>query len=224
MEPVTVGGLDHQVFRFRNGLGVVDDGLVGVAHVAAENDFPGFLALGQPQFNGGRAQQMSRVVHPEDDALGHLENLLILAGPQQPDGGLRVVHVIDRLHRGLTCPFRLPALPLGLGLLNVGAVQQHNPAQVTGGLGGVDGSGEAVLAQLGQHTRMVNMGMGQEHRLNLPRVHRQGHILENIRSLLHTAVHQIEPASHLQQGAAAGDLMGGADELNFHTFTSENMP
>ena len=62
------------------------------------------------------------------------------------------------------------------------------------------------------------MGVGQEHRLHGGGIDRQGNIFKNIRTLLHAAVHQIVPASHLQQRAAAGDLMGRADELDFHSF------
>ena len=38
---------------------------------------------------------------------------------------------------------------------------------------------------------------------------------------LYTAVHQIVSAVHFQQRTAASDLMGRADELNFHVCTSK---
>ena len=160
---------------------------------------------------------MARIRHPHDDTLGYLQNLPILAGAQQSDSGGSVVGVIHRQHRRLTGTLRFSGLPLGFGLLNVGGIHEHNPAQVAGCLGGVDGAGEAVLAQLRQHTGVVDVGMGQEHRLNIGGLYRQGDILENIRPLLHTAVHQIVTGANFQQRAAASDFVGSADELDLHT-------
>ena len=216
VKPVTVGGFNHQEVCFRYRLGVVDQGLVGVAHVAAEYDLSGLLPLGEPQLNGSGTQQMTGIVHAQDDALGHLQNLPVPAGPQQPKGGGSVIHIVHRLHCRVARPLGLSGLPLGFRFLNVGRIHQHDAAQVTGGFRGVDGPGEAVLAQLGQHTGVVNVGMGQEHRLDGGGIHRHRHILKNVRPLLHAAVHQIVSLSNFQQRAAAGDLMGRADELDFH--------
>ena len=52
MQPIAVGGLDYQVVRLLHRLGVPEQGLVDVAHVAAEYDFLGQISLGQPQFDG----------------------------------------------------------------------------------------------------------------------------------------------------------------------------
>ena len=67
---------------------------------------------------------------------------------------------------------------------------------------------------------MVDMGVGQEHRFDGVRRDGQRDVLEDVLPLLHAAVHQIVAAVHLQQRTAAGDLMGRADELNFHVCTS----
>ena len=68
---------------------------------------------------------------------------------------------------------------------------------------------------------MVDMGVGQEHRFDGVRRDGQRDVQEDVLPLLHAAVHQIVAAVHLQQRTAAGDLMGRADELNFHVCTSK---
>ena len=56
VEPVTVGGLDHQVVRFLHKLGIIEDWLVQIAHITAEYDLFGLSCFCQPQFNAGRTQ------------------------------------------------------------------------------------------------------------------------------------------------------------------------
>ena len=93
--------------------------------------------------------------------------------------------------------------------------------RIAGGFRGVDLPPETVLAQLGEHTGVVNVGVGQEHRLDGVRRDGQRDVLEDVLPLPNAAVHQIVPAVYLQQRTAAGDLMGRADELNFHIRTSK---
>ena len=102
----------------------------------------------------------------------------------------------------------------------MGRVPQHDIAKVCRLPGGKDGPPEAVLIELGKHTGMVDMCVGQKHRVDFPRRHRQGHIFEDVDTLFHAAVHQVLPASHLQQCTAARDLVGRTDELDFHGITS----
>ena len=214
---VTVGGFDDQILGRINGLGVIEQGLICVAHVAAEYDFPGLRPLCQPQFDCRRPQQVTNIGHADINSLRHPEHLPILAGPQQLNGRHGIDHGVSRFHQRFTGPFRFPAAPLGFRLLDVGRVPQHNVAQVAGGLGGINRTGKSVLAQLGQHTGVVNVGVGQKHRFNGVRRHRQGHVLEHIHALLHTAVHQVVPPAHFQQGTAACYFVGRTDELDFHT-------
>ena len=214
---VTVGGFNHQILGRINGLGVIEQGLICVAHVAAEYDFPGLGPLCQPQFDCRRSQQMTDVGHADINSLRHPEHLPILAGPQQLNGRHGIDHGVSRFHQRLTGPFRFPAAPLSFRLLDVGRVPQHNVAQIACRFRSVNRAGKSVLAQLGQHTGVVNVGVGQKHRFNSVRRHRQGHVLEHIHPLLHTAVHQVVPPTHFQQGTAACYFVVRTDELDLHT-------
>ncbi len=48
----------------------------------------------------------------------------------------------------------------------MGAVPQHDIAQVLGGIGAVYAAVKALLAQPGNISRVVDMGMGEQHRIN----------------------------------------------------------
>ena len=42
MEAIAVGGFDHYIICFVHRFGIVDNGLVGIAHITGEDDLSGF--------------------------------------------------------------------------------------------------------------------------------------------------------------------------------------
>lgn len=98
------------------------------------------------------------------------------------------------------------------------AVAQHDLAQAGSGFRSIHGAPKAVFVQQGQISRMVDMGVRQQHAAQFCRVHRQRDILEPVFPLLHPAVHQESAVPHLQQGAAPRNLMRGADKRYLHGF------
>ena len=217
MEPVAVGGLHDQIIRAVHRLRVRQDRLILVAHVAAEHDLALLPVLGQPDLDGGGAQQMPHVGEADGHALVDLIALAILAAPQQLDRAHGALHGVEGRRRHLTGALRLAFTPLGVGLLNVGGVPQHQVAQATRRAGGEDRAPEAVVVQLGQQAGVVDVGMGQEHRLHRGGGHGQRFILEHVDALLHTAVHkEIAPAAG-DHRAAAGHLMRRAQKGQFHS-------
>ena len=87
-------------------------------------------------------------------------------------------------------PLGLAVLPLGLHLLDVGRIPEHDVTQRVGGGGGVDGPPEALGGQRRNHAGVVDVGMGEHHRVKRRGVERQRLVLIGIPPLLHAAVHQ----------------------------------
>ena len=67
---------------------------------------------------------------------------------------------------------------------------------------------------------MVDVGMGEENGFNFLCGNGDGHIFENVDALFHAAVDEVPTVIDFQQGAGAGDLVGGADKLNYHKIAS----
>ena len=63
---------------------------------------------------------------------------------------------------------------------------------------------------------VVDVGVGQQDEVDVPGLHGQFHIFIQVLALLHAAVHQPLDVPNFNEGAAAGDLMGGADKCQFH--------
>ena len=216
MEPVAVGGFDDQILGVLHELGIPQDRLAEVAHVAGEGDLSRLAPLPEPDLDGGGAQQVPHIRHAQGDAVVHLEHPAVVAGAQQADGADGVVQIVEGLLMGRAAALPLAVFVLRLAHLDVGAVAQHDVAEGAGGGGGVDGAAVALLVQQRELARVVDVGVGQQHKVQLRSPDRQGLVFKEILPLLHAAVHQALFIAHLDERAAAGDLMGRAEKCDFH--------
>ena len=97
VEPVAVGGFDHEIIRLLDMLRVLQDRLVGVAHISAEADFPSLSILLQPDLDGRGAQKVAYIRHADADGFVDLDRLAVGAGAKLFQDSLRVFHGVDRL-------------------------------------------------------------------------------------------------------------------------------
>ena len=95
-------------------------------------------------------------------------------------------------------------------------VAQHDAAQVARCLRGVDRAAKALLIQQRQVAGVIHVRVRDEHELDLCRRDGDGDILKQIAPLLHAAVDQAVVPADLEQGAAAGHLVVGADKCQLH--------
>ena len=200
---------------------VLDDGLMLVADVPGKDQLGGGAALSDPDLDAGRTQQMAHIDEADHKARGQLDLSVILHAPEQLHGRLGILHGVHRLHRLGTGTLRLAVLPLSFKLLNVGRVPQHDAAQLSRGLGGIDPAPEAVAHQQRQLACVVDMRMGHQHAVNFTRCHREGLVLVDILALLHAAVDEVALPSCFQQSAAARDLVVGSQKCELHRYTSQ---
>ena len=147
VETVPVGALGDYIIRFCDILGIADDGLFPVADVPGKDDFSRFLSLGEPQLRAGGTQKMPRVHKTERHPVGDGNFLPILKGDHMAHGFFHVRQGIQWLHRRLARPLPLLVFPLGVALLDVSRVTEHDGQQLPGEPGAVDVAGEALLHQ-----------------------------------------------------------------------------
>ena len=220
MAAVAVGGLHEHIVCFLNIGRVLDDGLVQVADIAGEDQLRGGIALGDPQLDAGRAQQVAHIHEPDLDARGKLHPSLIRNAREQLHGRFGVLHSIHRFHRFCAGALALAVFPLRFKFLNMGRVPQHDAAQLHRRVRGIDVAPEAVAHQQRQHAGMVDVCMGGQHPVDLAGCHRDGLVLVYVLALFHAAVDQKALPSRFDQSAAAGDLMVRAQKCDLHKNTS----
>ena len=161
---------------------------------------------------------MARVPEPGLHPGAHLEDLAVLPGLDQLQGGLSVGQGVQGFHVGPAGPAALLVLPLGVALLDVGRVPEHDGHELGGEAGGVDGPGEPLFGQQGNAARVVDVGVGDQHRVDIARGEVQGVVVVLVPALLQSAVDEELLPPHLQAVAAAGNRVGGAEKGQLHGF------
>ena len=206
---VPVGGFHNKVIRVARVGRVLDERLMGVADVARENDDLRRAArLRNAQRDGRAAQQVPHIGKAHLDFAGWpVEQRLprlIGAGHKLLHDVLRVLNGVVRLDHLGTAAHGLAVFPLGLLLLNVGGILQHDGAEVAGRIGGIDGAAVAVFVQVRDAARVVDVRMGQQQCLIGAGRAGQVGVLIHVAALLHAAVDQKAVSRRLQLCAAAG--------------------
>ena len=216
VEAVAVGALHHHEVGLVDGLGIPDDGLVHVAQVPGEDDLPGDPLLGEPQLGAGRAQQVPGVGEPQPDPGAQVHHLAVLTGGHQLHGVLGVGQGVEGLHRRAARPAALLVLPLGVGLLDVGRVPEHDGHELSGQPGGHDPAVEALLLQQGDAAGVVDVGVGDDHIVDGAGGKVQHAVVPLVPALLKAAVNEDAGSVDLQAVAAPGDGLGRAVKSELH--------
>ena len=213
---VTIGGFHHHKIRFGQVLRVTDQRLVQVADIAGEHNGLAFAVLRYLQGDGSAAQQVAYIGKGGRNAGEHFQRLAVALRYKLLHHGHGVFYCVVRLYQLIAAALGFAVFPLGFLLLNVGGIFQHDFAQVHGGICAVNGAAESVLVQIGDASRMVNVGVGQKDGFNLTGGAGQVRIGVNVFALLHAAVHQKAVAACFNQGAAAGHFTGSAQKGQLH--------
>ena len=195
--------------------GILQNGLAQIAHVPGKNDLLLLAALSEPDLDAGRTQEVADVRKAAANPLGHVHHGAVVTGHKQGESPLSVVHVVHGFHRRAPGPLGFAAFPFRVLHLDVGAVPEHDLAQLRGDAGGEDLSLKTVFIEEGDIPRMVDVGVGQQEEVNVPGLYRERLVFIKVAPLLHAVVHQAGHTSHLDKGAAARDLVAGAQKRQF---------
>jgi hypothetical protein len=140
------------------------------------------------------------------------------------------VPVSVRRHHGCTGARRGPGrrwhflvAPFGFLLLQVRGIGQHHFAQIHGRPVGVDRPAVAALDQQRQPAGMIDVGMGDDHRIERLRVEAELVMVVPLMlaaALDQAAFDQYSGIAGCKQERRAGDLAGRPEELQFHELIS----
>ena len=133
---------------------------------------------------------------------------------------LCIRHCVKRLDLLITFTLALTRTPLGFKLLNVRRVTQHYRAKVAGRFCSVDLSCKAACIQKRQQTRMVDVGVGEQHEVNRRRRTGDFFVLKVVYALLHSEIDKEFLSAAFDICTAARYLVGSAQEYQFHKDSS----
>ena len=167
---------------------------------------------------------MAGVAEADLYTLAQLEDLSVLLGIEELEGLLRVCQGVEGLYLLPAGPLSLLVLPLGIALLNMSGVSEHDGQQLGGEPGGIDGPGKALLDQQRNAAGVVDMGVGDQNIVDVAGGKIQGVVIVLVPALLETAVDQDLPAVDFQTVAAAGDRVGRAKKRKLHVTVPPSVP
>ncbi len=159
---------------------------------------------------------MARVRQTEADGVVDRNLGVVVHRNQMGQGFLYVRDCVKRLYRRFAVPLALAVFVFGVGLLDMAGIEEHDPQELAGHCRGIDPAPEALLDQQGQTPGVVDVGMRDDHVVNM--VCRKGEymVIRLIPSLLETAVHQQMVSCHGQTVAGAGHSPVSAVKIQLH--------
>ena len=181
---VAVGGLHHHIVRLLQKLRVADDGLVDVADIAGEDERLVHAALVKLERDARAAEQVARVGEHRRHALAQLDRLTVLAGGDELKDVHRVLGSVERLDRFAARALALAVLILGVALLNVSGVEQHDAHEIRRQAGGQDAAREAALDQQRDAARVVDVRVGDEQDVDVAGVEGEHGVVQLVTPLL----------------------------------------
>ena len=130
------------------------------------------------------AEQVARVGEHRRHALAQLDRLTVLAGGDELKDIHRVLGGIERLDRLAARALTLAVAVLGVALLNMSGVEQHDAHEVGGHTGGQDASGKAALDQQRDAARVVDVRVGDEQNIDIAGSESEITVVELVAALL----------------------------------------
>ena len=186
---------------------------------AGEHDGLAHAVLRHIQGDAGGAEQVAGVAEGNGDALAQLKGDAVAAGVDVALDPLRVRNCVEGLHHWAACPQVLPVLILRVGLLDMGAVDEHDLHQAGGNPGGPDLAGKPLPHQQGDPAGVVNVRVGDEDIVNGVGGEGQFPVIRLVAALLEAAVDQNPFPVYLQAVAAASDALIRSKKAQLHVGT-----
>ena len=216
MIAIAVGAFAQNHVRASGGwLGVADDGKIIAPHIAGEHHTPEFVTLAQLQHDRGAAEDVSSLRVHRAHAVSDIEPLAIRHADHLFERAGGILHTIKRLGMRTSMPLQ----KVGILFLDMRRVGEHERAEVSRGRGGPDGVPVTLRRQERQPACMVDVCMGEHHRVDFVDGQRESGILRvafAALALKQPAVEQHGALAHAYDMAGAGDFLSGTGELDLH--------
>lgn len=200
VEAISVRGFQQEHLSVLYGLRILDDGLIPPSQIPRKEEFPAVASIVRPQLHGGGPEDVAGILKADVNPSGHLLPLSIRDLAKEPEGLAGVLLVVERGDRPSSHSEVPSGLPRGLHLLYMGAVQEHDLAQVPGGGCAVNGPRITRFDQGRDEPGVIHVGMGEHHRFQLHRpvdLYPAIAFLQRLRSLEQATVHKDRTARGL---------------------------
>ncbi|MNJ37272.1 hypothetical protein D3C77_320830 [compost metagenome] len=197
MAPITIGRFHDHIVGLLPRLGIDHGGVAITAEITGEE----YLRSVPGHLGGSRPEDVPRAAKGQSGAARQLYGLMERGRDEALHRASGVVHAIERQGR-LVLAVTVTVCLLGVLLLDMAAVAQDDLRHIPGGGAGQDGPAESILDQFRQVAGVVQVGVGQDHRVNARGLDRErGPVLlaQGLEALEQAAVDQDAATVGLEQ-------------------------
>ena len=203
--------------------GIAQDLVAAAADVAGKKEpllLSAVVLVDDLQQDLRRAEDVAGVEKGQRHPVGDRHRPLVAERHELAQAALGVLLHIERFDRRQAVLGAVLVEPLGVLLVDVGAVVQHDLAQVARCEGRVDVAREALLAEVRQVAAVVDVGVGKHDQIDLLRVEVRKpavHLVALLAAaLVESAIEQDTAAVDFQQVLRTGGGARGTAEFQFH--------
>ena len=160
-------------------VGAVDDGRVAqdrlarLTEVAREDELRLLAVLLHVDFEDGRAEDVARIAEEDAQVVRQTQLLVVRDRRKLLERIERVVDAVERFDRRIAAALSLAVEHLGIRLLDMCRVGQHNLGEVAGRLRRVDRPLESLAHELRHKAAVIDMRMRQEHAVDVRWIERE---------------------------------------------------
>ena len=215
---------EHDVY-IRHGDGVLQKFVVSSAYISGEEEafmFAAIVLIFNIEYNLGGAEDVTGIVEGEGDAGGYGEGDFIADVNEAAEAQFCILFGVDDLSHIAVTSFAEAHFveEFAVAFLDACGVCQHDLAEVSGGMGGIDEAFEAFFDEVGKVSRVVDMGVGEDDAIHAGGVE-VGEVSVDAElvfpvTLVHAAVQEDFFAVDFQQVLGACSCFSCAAEVNFH--------
>ena len=211
---VAIGGFHHHVVGGRRGDRIAQDRSPRVALVAGKQQSAARAAFAQGQQDRGRTEDVAGVEELRLDAGRDADGFVVAHRlAEEVQRVQRVVHGVQRFHRGLVAAPTAALGTAGVLFLQAGGVEHHDAGQVAAGGGGEDAPAEALAHQSRNAAAVIEMRVREQQHVDVGGIEAERRAVGLFlfaAALEQAAVDQDAAAVPFDQVARAGDLFGRA--------------
>ena len=110
---------------------------------------------------------MANICKTDRHIIRQLDHISVIIGNKMLQNPQSIVHLIERLHFGISGPPCFAVLPLSFHFLNMGTILQHNITEITGSICRHNRTRKAAGIDIRKHSGMIDMGMCKQYIINL---------------------------------------------------------
>ncbi|EMR04092.1 hypothetical protein ADICEAN_00715 [Cesiribacter andamanensis AMV16] len=212
MQAITIGTFQKEHIGPFGQLGLVQQGIVESANIPRKEQAPTLHI----QLQEGSAQDVAGIAVPVANLLAQRNPLPRLLRTEQGQGFLHILQAIEGFG-GAVFGIALLIGPASFFFLQLGAVFQNDAGYLQAGLGAVNGAAKPLGHQAGQVATMVQVAMGEQHRIDGGRIDRkrrpvdQAQLLEPLKQ---AAVNKDALAQGFDQVFGAGNRFGRSQKMD----------